>query len=284
MTDPDRAPGIPRPRYIPADHVLSEMARFGDERLNALGPTRVLVLAVMGGGFITVGALFSLLLADGVGPHGLVRLLEGLGFSTGFFFVVLAEAVLFTEANVVIPATLLDTHEAATTVVQFWLLAFVGNLAGALLVAGLIAVTQDQPAAVTELLRDVVDRKMEFHAAGGTGDWFRAVLSGVLANWLVGMAAFFATMGRTILGKFVPVALAVTLFVAANFQHSPANMGYFSLLMTETDGPGWIPALTWNLIPVGLGNLVGGTLLVAAPFWYAFRPFADTPEDERDPI
>ena len=51
------------------------------------------------------------------------------------------------------------------------------------------------------------------------------------ANWLVGMAAFFATMGRTIIGKFVPVALAVSLFVTIGVQHGPANMGHFSLIM-----------------------------------------------------
>lgn len=51
----------------------------------------------------------------------------------------------------------------------------------------------------------------------------QALLSGVLANWLVGMAAFFATMGRTIFGKYIPVLLAVTTFVAAGFQHAPGQ-------------------------------------------------------------
>jgi len=63
------------------------------------------------------------------------------------------------------------------------------------------------------------------------------------------MAAFFAMMGRTIIGKYVPILLAVTVFVAANFQHSPANM-------------------------------LGAALLVAAPFWYVFRPTVDATTDE----
>lgn len=271
--DGQRVADVPQPRYVPAEHVLREMADFGHRRLHRFGPARTLVLAMLGGGFITVGALFSLLLADDAGSPGLVRLLEGVGFSTGFFFVVLAEAVLFTEANVVIPATLLDSREAPAAVARFWALAFLGNFLGALLIGGLIAVAHDPPPGVAELLREVVDRKMSFRAAGGAASWWRVVLSGVLANWLVGMAAFFATMGRTILGKYVPVALAVTLFVAANFQHSPANMGYFSLLMLESDGPGWTAAFAWNLVPAGIGNLLGGTLLVALPFWYAFRAF-----------
>ena len=60
------------------------------------------------------------------------------------------------------------------------------------------------------------------------------------------MAAFFATMANTLIGKFVPVFLVVSLFVAANLQHSPANMGYFSLSLATGGGPGWGDALTYD--------------------------------------
>jgi len=125
---------------------------------------------------------------------------------------------------------------------------------------------------VTGLLTQVVDRKMAYRAIGGAGAWWQVVLSGMLANWLVGMAAFFSVMGRSIIGKYIPVFLAVTLFVAANFQHSPANMGYFSLIMPTGHGPGWGAALAWNIIPAGIGNMAGGAFLVALPFWYALGP------------
>jgi formate transporter len=88
---------------------------------------------------------------------------------------------------------------------------------------------------------------------------------------MVGMAAFFATMGRTIIGKYIPVLLAVTLFCSANFQHSVANIAYFALISEEGKGPGWGVAFAWNIIPVGIGNMIGGALLVALPFSFAFR-------------
>jgi formate transporter len=94
---------------------------------------RVLALAVLAGAFITSGALFSVLLATGASTEGTARLLEGFGFSAGFFFVVLSGAVLFTEANVVLPAVLLGQRRVAAGVARFWVLAFVGNLAGAAL-------------------------------------------------------------------------------------------------------------------------------------------------------
>lgn len=269
----DRAAAtLPPEQYVRAQQVMEAMASFGNERVSGLGSARVFVLAMLGGGFITMGALLSVLLGAGIEPPGVQRLVEGFAFSAGFFFVVLSEAVLFTEANVVLPATVLQTHRAGWRFAVFWTLAWVGNLAGAILTAHLIAVAQDYPEPAMSLLGEVIDMKLAYSRTGGAGAWFEAVLSGVLANWLVGMAAFFAMMGRTIIGKYIPILLAVTVFVAANFQHSPANMGYFALWMAETgQGPGWATALAWNIIPAGLGNIVGATLLVALPFWYVFR-------------
>ena len=86
-------------------------------------------------------------------------------------------------------------------------------------------------------------------------------------------------MARTVFGKYIPVFLAVTTFVAANLQHSPANMGYFALAMPSGHGPGWGSALLWNIIPAGLGNMIGGAFLVAVPFRYAFAGLLDHAED-----
>lgn len=80
-----------------------------------------------------------------------------------------------------------------------------------------------------------------------------------------------ARMALTLIGKFVPIFLAVTLFVAGNFQHSPANAGYFALIMPGGEGPDWALALGWNLVPAAIGNILGAALLVALPFWYSFR-------------
>lgn len=270
MSDAQKPPR----QYLSAEHVLGEMCRHGLRRVEHLSPARVLVLAILAGGFITMGALFSLLLSQNVPAAGPRLLLLGLGFSTGFFFVVLADAVLFTEANVVLPSVLLHGHRdhAATLVVRFWLLAWTGNLVGAWIFGGLVHLAQPLSPELLDGLTHLVDKKMHFRDVGTAGAWGQAVLSGVLANWLVGMAAFFATMGRTIFGKYIPVALAVILFVAANFQHSPANMGYFALAQAAGTGPGWVPAFVWNLLPAGLGNIAGGALLVAVPFWFALPP------------
>jgi formate transporter len=269
----NQTPQTPPAQYLGAEYVLDTMGRAGARRIRELSAVQILVLAAIGGAFITVGALFSLLLGAGVRSPGPQRLLEGLGFSAGFFFVILSEAALFTEANVALPAALLRHGEGVRgrRVARFWALAWIGNLAGAFITGLAIHAAQRYSPDVNNLLSEVVAKKMSYRDQGGAEGWFRLILSGMLANWLVGMAAFFSVMGRTLFGKYVPVFLAVTMFVAANFQHSPANMGYFSLIMPSGHGPGWDTALLWNVIPAGIGNIIGGSLLVVLPFWFALR-------------
>ena len=231
------------------------------------------VLAFLGGAFICFGALLSVILSTGIEAHGTKVLLQGLGFSVGFYFVVISHAVLFTEVNVMVPARLLS-HSTAVhckRIGLFWVLAVVGNIAGALFVGWLVHLTQAYPPEQIEVLQHVVDKKMAYAETGTLAAWLAVVGSGVLGNWLVGMAAFFAFMARTLFGKFVPIFLAVTLFVGGNFQHSTANAGYFALIMPGGEGPGWALALGWNLVPAAIGNILGAVLLVTFPLWYSFK-------------
>lgn len=145
----------------------------------------------------------------------------------------------------------------------------IGNILVAFIIGVVIAFAQTYPDSVQQGLNAVVAKKMVYQDEGGVTAWLRIVVSGMLGNGLIGIAAFFATMANTLIGKYVPVFLVVTLFVAGNFQHSPANMGYFSLSMATGGGPGWEAAFWWSIIPAGIGNILGGALLVALPFWYA---------------
>ena len=267
------ANALPPPQDLSSDHVIQELSRSGMQRVRDTSVPQIMVLSVMGGGFITMGALFSVLLSEQVQTLGPRYLLQGFGFSAGFFFVILSGSILFTEANVVLPSTLLEQHPRPLLgrLILFWALALVGNFIGAIVFSWLISRAQVYPPEMQETLEAFVTKKTYYHSVGTPTAWFQALLSGVLANWMVGMAAFFATMGRTIIGKYIPVLLAVTLFCSANFQHSVANMAYFGLISAEGKGPGWWVAVVWNIIPVGIGNMIGGAFLVALPFSYAFR-------------
>jgi len=275
MTDSEGAE-FPANQYIAPDHVLVELAEAGAKRATGLKTTQVLILSSIAGGFITIGALFSTLIATGSENEGVIRLLEGFGFSVGFFLVVLSGALLFTEVNVELPATLLGNRgdragfgSLRTAVVKLWLLAALGNMIGALVIGHLIAYTSDYGTGVEELLHEVMASKLRYQSVGGAEGFFKAVLSGVIANWLVGMAAFLATMGRTIIGKYIPVLVTVMAFVAGGFLHSPANMAYLSLTQGFGIGPGWGDGLVWAVLPAAIGNIIGAFFLVALPFYIA---------------
>ena len=266
------AAAAPSAQYLDAERTIQEMAMSSGRHLLNAPVARLCVMALYAGMLIAVGALFSVLLSAGVETQGPRRLLEGLGFTAGFFFVILSKAELFTEINVVMPVTLL--HYSKWSLVgkaaRFWALAFVGNLVGAMAIGYLVATVQHYPPEIASRLAEIVSTKMAYRDIGGVTGWLQVVLSGMLANWLVGLAAFFATMGRTILDKFIPLFLAVSLFVAAGFQHSPANMAYFSLAAGAGIGPEWSAALGWSIIPAAIGNLLGGLLFVVLPLWIAF--------------
>ena len=263
----------PARQHLSPPEVLQAMHREASWLFN-LKHAKVFILAMTGGGFVTMGALFSVLLSADVEVTGLKLLLQGLGFSTGFYMVILSRAVLFTEANVIVPASLLQKSSSQIWLraLQFWGLAWIGNMFGAYIVGSAIMYAQYYPEVIHTTLQELVAKKMTYMDEGGIESWFKIIVSGMFGNGLIGMAAFFAIMAKTLTSKFIPIFLVVSLFVAGNLQHSPANMGYFSLVMATGEGPGWSSAFLWNIVPAGIGNILGATLLVVLPFWYSIFP------------
>ena len=272
MNRSEESGAAPLAQYLGPERAVETIAMFGARRVLNMPLLHIVVLAAYGGALIAAGALFSVLLSGGVEAPGPRRLLEGLGFSAGFFFVILSHAILFTEANVVMPVALLhcSVETLARRAIRFWFVAWVGNFIGALAIGYLVGTVQHYPSDFAGRLQEIIGVKMAYREIGGAIGWWQAVASGALANWLVGLAALFATMGRTVIDKFIPLFLAGSLFDAASFQHSPANMGFFSLAAGVGVGPGWGLALGWSILPAALGNLLGGFLLVVVPFWLAF--------------
>ena len=215
--------------------------------------------------------MLSVALTTGVEPVGLSRLLLGLGFSAGFVMVILSGSALFTEINVLLPEMFLSRpRDLCRRCWRFWVITYLGNAAGALFV-GLVISGAHLLGELQELrLFEILNEKMELRDLGPEG-WFAVLLSGILGNWLVGMAAFLATAARSVTGKIVGILFPIIAFVAIGVQHSPANMGYFSVgLINGGSGISWGEAIWWNIIPASLGNVIGATVLVALLFWYTY--------------
>ena len=256
-------------RRLPHEVVLSFLEHA--EELLASSPLRQAVLAFVAGSFITFGAVLSVALTTGVESIGFSRLLLGLGFSAGFVLVILSGSALFTEINVLLPEMFLSRpRDLCRRCWRFWVIVYLGNAAGALFVGVMIKGAHVLGGPQKMHLFEILREKMEFRDLGAEG-WFAVLLSAILGNWLVGMAAFLATAARTVSGKILGVMFPIIAFVAIWLQHSPANMGYFSVgLINGGSGIGWGEALYWNILPASLGNIIGGSGLVALLFWYTY--------------
>ncbi|WLR48284.1 formate/nitrite transporter family protein [Halobacillus litoralis] len=255
--------------YIPSQ-IVDEFGEKGRDHLNK--PFRAqFLLALTAGSFMTFGAVFSILLAVGVETKGVYHLLSGLGFAAGYSMVFISGAVLFTEINVLLPSYLFNKAGLMkTNIYKFWLSSYIGNIIGAFLVAVLIQWSGSFASTFYPELEMYLDHKMKFMDHGVKG-WFQVLISGVLANWLIGMAAFLTTSARDLTGKILGTTLPVVLFVAGNFQHSAANMGYFSMGFLASDKYTWYEYIFFNLVPASIGNLIGGAILVSLLFSYAYK-------------
>ncbi|MGI8316390.1 formate/nitrite transporter family protein [Halobacillus mangrovi] len=255
--------------YIPSQ-IVDEFGEKGRDHLAK--PFRAqFLLALTAGSFMTFGAIFSILLASGVETKGIYHLLSGLGFAAGYAMVFISGSVLFTEINVLLPSYLFNKAGLMkANIYKFWASSYVGNILGAFMVGVLIQLSGSLPGTFYNELSMFLDHKMKFLDYGVKG-WFEILVSGILANWLIGMAAFLTTAARDITGKFLGTMLPVILFVAGNFQHSAANMGYFSMGYLASDKYTWYEYIFFNLLPASIGNLIGGGILVSLLFSYAYK-------------
>lgn len=245
----------------------------------------LLTLAVLAGAFIGFGAMLATIAAagaEGLLPFGLTRILSGVVFSLGLILVVVGGAELFTGNNLMVMAWA-SGKVSLGEMLRAWLFVYIGNFVGAAATAGLV------------FLSDLYT-----HGGGAVGltaltaaqskavlPFVPALVHGILANVLVCLAVWLCYSARTTTDKILAIVPPISAFVAAGFEHSVANMYTlpFGLLIKDwAPEPFWtaigqVPAafndLTWvsvggNLIPVTIGNVIGGGLLVGAVYWFVY--------------
>lgn len=231
------------------------------------GTITLVVLAVLAGAFISLGALFFIVVVTGSGlSFGVARLLGGLSFCLGLVLVVIAGAELFTGNNLLAMAwasRLIGTR----AVVRHWVLAYVGNVIGCLGTV-LFVVLADSAALGSGAVGETA---IEMARAKANLSISEAFARGLLGNALVCLAVWLAMGGRTVADKIFAILFPITAFVAMGFEHSIANW-FFLPFGLALDNQTVISSVgvARNLVAVSVGNMVGGTLLVAGVYWVAY--------------
>lgn len=230
----------------------------------------VFLLALLAGAFIALGAvLFTVVITGSTLGFGVTRLLAGGAFSLGLILVVIAGAELFTGNNLIAMAwasRLITFRE----VLQNWMIVYVGNLLGALATVALVVIGR-----VHELGGDGVGTTLHAIATHKRGlDAVQAFALGILCNGLVCLAVWLSLAARSVTDKVLGIVFPIAAFVAIGLEHSIANMVFLPWDLAVHGGDrDAVLAMVANIAVVTLGNIVGGTLLVAGVYWSIYlRP------------
>jgi formate/nitrite transporter len=223
------------------------------------------MLGMIAGGFIGLGALFYTLVAsDTTLGFAATRVLGGLVFSLGLILVTVAGAELFTGNNLMVMAWA-DRKITTTELMRNWIIVYAANAVGA---AGLAVVVY--LANHGAMNGGAVGAAYVKIAAAKTALPFaEAFFKGVLCNLLVCLGIWLALAGHSVADRILAIVFPITAFVAAGFEHSVANMYFLTLGMLFSD-VSW-SGLAANLVPVTLGNIVGGSGMVAAVYYLVYR-------------
>lgn len=275
-------------RPLKPAEITDFVIKTAQDKVNGSLP-KLLILSFLAGAFIAFAAEGSNMAAFNLlaeySTYGLGRVLAGAVFGTGLMLVVLAGGELFT-GNTLILAAVCDRKVKVARMLRNWTIVYVGNLIGSLFIAymmmhsGLFSSGADLLGAVTI---KIATNKVNL-------TFLQAFYLGIMCNWLVCLAVWLSYGAESMTGKIFAIFFPIWLFITSGFEHSVANMYYIPAGIMARSNPAFIKLvelsgvsqemlsnLTWsgffinNLIPVTLGNIVGGGLFVGIAYWYSYK-------------
>jgi formate transporter len=284
---------------LPAE--MATRAEFVGVRKSEMPFLTMFALSVLAGAFIALGAIFATtILAGGMPikdaqgatvlttafPYGVNRLLAGIVFCLGLILVVVGGAELFTGNNLIVMAWA-SGKVSSIALLRNWIIVYVGNFVGSIGTAVIVFLSRQYlfgGGAVGLTALNTAKAKVEL-------GFIQAIALGILCNALVCLAVWMTFSARSTTDKIFAIIFPISAFVAAGFEHSIANMYFIpiGIIIKNYAGPtfweliGKTPInysqLTWsnflvnNLLPVTIGNIIGGAIFVAAVYWLIFlRP------------
>lgn len=267
--------GINSPAEIAKNYVA-----IGKAKVN-LAIDKMFILAVVAGAFIAFGGVGAATAAVGVMPSSVGKLISGCIFPGGLTMVLLAGSELFT-GNCLLSIPLLEKEITLKQLLRNWIVVYFGNMAGGMLVAaGLVYSGQ----------YNMFDGNMAVSvfstaAAKCTLTFSDAFIKGIFCNIIVCIAVWVAYSAKDSAGKVISLFFPILIFVICGFEHCVANMYYISAGLFGKNVPSYVAAakaagvnlnvITWknffitNLVPVTLGNIVGGAVCVGAVYRYVY--------------
>jgi len=248
--------------------------------------SKLIILGILAGVYIGFGACLATLVGHDAAKYlglGMARFITGAVFSVGLMLVVIAGAELFTGNNLML-MSVLDRRAAFWKMIYKWGIVFAANFIGSVFLAYLYYNTNlwkmgDMAVGLSAL--KIANAKVGLTFA-------EALTRGILCNWLVCLAVWIAIASREVIGKVFAIFFPIMAFVALGFEHSIANMYFiplglflkgsnlFSDPALNLSGLTWSAFFVKNLVPVTIGNIIGGAIFVGLLYWVVYVKGTET--------
>ena len=228
-------------------------------------PIGYFILSMMAGAFIGVGVLLAFTIGGQLSGLPYAKVVMGLSFGVALSLVVMAGAELFTGNNMVMAMGVMDKKVTLGDAVRLWIICWLGNLAGAVILALLYHLTGLGAGDTGTFMAAGAAAKM---SAGAV----QLITRGILCNFLVCLAVWSASRSTSDAGKLIMIFWCLFAFITTGFEHSIANMTLMTVALLEPmEQAVSICGYFYNLILVTIGNMIGGIVFVALPYYIAGR-------------
>lgn len=259
--------------------ICDEVIKSGIKKANT-SSINLLILGIFAGIFIALGGFSAAVFSHSIENVGVSKFAAGVIFPAGLMMVLICGGELFT-GNALMVISLYEKKIRFTQMIRNWIIVYFGNFIGAFLIAFLI---------FNSSILDINAGNLGAYAIKtavnkGSMSFITAFSSGILCNILVCIAVWGAFSAKDIAGKILIIWFPIMAFVVSGFEHSVANMYYFSIGMLAKSNSTFVELskagekisnldlkhIILNLIPVTLGNIVGGSLIVATGYWLVIK-------------
>ena len=262
--------------------IAEKMEKVGVQKVN-LNSFSAFILAITAGAFIALGGIyFTFATSQIIVTRPFTQIIGGMVFSMGLILVVIAGAELFTGNHLAI-MSLVSRKITASKLLRNWILVYAGNFLGSVATAAILYMSK----AWTNNGYQFGIRAMMIASHKVSLGFVEAFFLGILCNSLVCLALWLAASGKKVSDKVLAIIFPISAFVAIGFEHSVANMYFLTFSLMIKDDPMLLSAMKTagitvdmsnidyigvlnNLVPVTLGNIVGGCLFVGLVYWLAY--------------
>ena len=255
--------------YVPPAEFVSKMIAAGESKV-FMSTRDTLIRSFMAGAILALAAAFAVTITVNTKEP----LLGALLFPVGFCMLYLMGFDLLTGVFTLAPLALLDRRPGVTVrgVLRNWSLVFVGNFAGAMMVAVFMAITftfgfSEAPNAVGQKIGQIGESRTVGYAAHGAAGMLTLFVRAVMCNWMVSTGVVGAMMSTSVSGKVISMWMPILVFFYMGFEHSIVNMFLFPSGLMLGGNFTWADYFLWNEIPTVVGNLVGGLTFVGATLY-----------------